>query len=179
MSDREMNFDALDAIEEHEEAHLSAVLRRIRAQCEDDAGCWRWTGFTDAGNPKFHYNGSPTNVRRAAYIEVYGDVPEGYLVVGTCDTPLCVHPACVEAMPLQKRKKQQGRRSYGRPSAKRTASIRALGKLSMEIARIMRASDETQKVLGERYGVSAATVGCIRRNEIWREMSPFAGLGAR
>ena len=45
----------------------------------------------------------------------------------------------------------------------------AQGKLDWERLRAIRASDESEAVLAQRYGVSKPTIGHIRRNESWRE----------
>ena len=52
-------------------------------------------------------------------------------------------------------------------------------KLTAEQVLEIRASSETQRVLAERYGVSKALVGRIKRRELWRHSHSAHAIGKR
>lgn len=60
-------------------------------------GCWIWTGKVEnSGYGRFQIGGkgSPhVSVHRFAYTLAHGTIPEGMVVMHSCDTPLCVNPA--------------------------------------------------------------------------------------
>ena len=52
--------------------------------------------------------------------------------------------------------------------------------MTLEMAREVRASNESGPVLAKRYGVDRSLIGSIRRGEVWKDYSnPFDGLGMR
>ena len=65
---------------------------------------------------------------------------------------------------------------------KRIAEIkrRTSAKLSQADVDQIRAADEKQQDLANRYGVTKSLIGKIRRGEVWRTFSasPFSGLFA-
>lgn len=51
--------------------------------------CWIWTGSRTKdgyGRVGDHY------VHRLAYIEAHGEIPDGWVVMHSCDVPACVNP---------------------------------------------------------------------------------------
>lgn len=157
------------------------VLARIRARCHDDGGCWIWEGYTLKGKmPIMSFEGRPTTVRSVAYMHGVGKIRYGHEVVRTCESTLCCNPAHLEQVTIAERRRRLAARRNDRQPAQLVRQIRETrGKLDMEKAREIRASDEQAKVLAERYGVSSTLIGYVRRGISWAEPSPFAGLGAR
>lgn len=157
------------------------LLHRIRRRCNDDAGCWLWTGYCDKGvMPVISINGSPTTVRRTVYRLAVGEIRTGFEVVGTCERVKCVAPEHLKQISkAQRRRELTARRSPASLIRLTSANRVRQGKLTMEKAREIRASDEPTKDLAERYGVSSTLIGYVRRGISWAEPSPFAGLGAR
>ncbi len=58
------------------------------------AECWLWTaGKFAKGYGAFAYAGHrPGYAHRFSYLLHHGDIPEGALVMHSCDTPACVNP---------------------------------------------------------------------------------------
>lgn len=56
--------------------------------------CWLWTAgcFTD-GYGSFRLGGRSLRAHRVSYEVSTGPIPEGLVVMHSCDTPLCVNPA--------------------------------------------------------------------------------------
>ena len=69
---------------------------------KDSSGCWLWTGAIYASGYGQFYNGADTRAgakgahmelaHRVAYKLRYGEIPEGMLVLHTCDVRHCVNP---------------------------------------------------------------------------------------
>ena len=65
----------------------------------DPDACWLWTAGTDRdGYGKFAIghggqNQTHTRAHRFAYETFVGPIPDGHVVMHTCDTPPCVNPA--------------------------------------------------------------------------------------
>lgn len=157
------------------------IVTRIRARCRDDAGCWIWQHYATGGTtPVINIKGTPTTVRRLVYEAAIGPVKPGHEVVNTCEQTLCCNPECLEQITVAARRRRLAEKRNVRQPASFVRHIREThGKLDMEKARAIRASEEQSKVLAARYGVSSTLIGYVRRGVSWAEPSPFAGLGAR
>lgn len=56
--------------------------------------CWEWKGHRgNAGYGVAYCQGLQLRAHRVAYMVAKGDVPEGVLVLHTCDNPPCCNPA--------------------------------------------------------------------------------------
>jgi hypothetical protein len=55
--------------------------------------CWTWTGgSTTGGYGKFWLNGRTISAHRVSYVMHFGTIPDGLLVLHSCDNPPCVRP---------------------------------------------------------------------------------------
>jgi hypothetical protein len=157
---------------------------RVRARCIEDADCWVWQGFKQAGvMPMINNGGKIMAVRRALFLETHAEVAKGCEVVPTCETRHCVNPDHIAQITVKRRRQQIAKRRNEQPvSAAMIARNRSMfAKLDIEKARAIRASEEGSGVLAERYGVSRTRINSVRNGSAWQESSPFAGLfqGAR
>lgn len=157
------------------------LLARIRRRCKDDAGCKVWQGYVMKGTtPVISVGGVPATVRRVVFELVQGAVLPDHEVVATCETVLCCEATHLEQITVAERRRRLAIAHNGKQPARLVNLMRERhGKLDMEKARAIRASEEQAKVLAERYGVSSTLIGYVRRGTSWAEPSPFAGLLAR
>lgn len=150
------------------------TLDRMLSCCQEDGDCLIWTGSNNSiGIPKIRN----TSGRRVMWELKHGEIPPGMLVSTTCG-----HPACLEHLALST-KSEIVARSHERPHTKarvtasnRRAARKARGKITIDIARDIRASSETGLQIAARLGVSDSLVSCVRRGKSWVEPSPFSGL---
>lgn len=66
---------------------------KVKIGLEDE--CWCWTGSkssTGYGNISTKKNKSPINAHRLSYTINKGKIPDGMVVMHTCDNKLCVNP---------------------------------------------------------------------------------------
>lgn len=150
------------------------TLDRVLLNCQEDGDCLIWTGGNNSiGIPKIRN----TSGRRVMWELKNGEIPPGMLVSTTCG-----HPACLEHLALST-KSEIVTRSHERPHTKarvtasnRRAARKSRAKITIDIARDIRASDETGLAIAARLGISNSLVSLVRRGKGWVEPSPFAGL---
>lgn len=64
-------------------------------------GCWEWQGPTCGTNNnygRFHSHGKKIMAHRFAYMELVGDIPNGYEIDHLCRNPSCVNPNHLEVV---------------------------------------------------------------------------------
>lgn len=160
-------------------------LQRIRERCIEDGDCWIWQGMVRSHAPRIW---SPElreylPVRAVIVDQQQRRRPGAAYFGSSCGNPLCVHPDhIVQRTPSQQQSHKSRMASSGASLAIRTrktaASMQAkAGKLTMEQAREIRASDATLRVLSQTYGVSIEVARRVRIGRSWKEAAnPFAGL---
>ena len=157
------------------------TLQTLLGKCREDADCLLWTGSRShsSGHPKYNDKAA----RRLVYELAKGPIPPGHYVTVTCD-----HAHCLEPTHLRLTTKSEiTAKAHNCPTVKAkkvvacAISNRKTGKLTMEKAREIRASDRTCDELALVYGVDRTLISKVRTNKAWREncASPFQGLGAR
>lgn len=132
-------------------------------------GCWLWTGCT-RGSKEYgaiRFKSKLYRAHRFSWIIHYGPIPEGILVLHTCDNPLCVNPNhlflgthedniedCKNKGRLNRPKGEQNGRS----------------KLSYEdVLLIKRRLKEgiKQNILAKEFNISQQTISNIKLNQSW------------
>jgi hypothetical protein len=66
----------------------------FRANCSEtlDNGCILWGGRPNRrGLGQIHCNGKDMIVHEYAWVLEYGDIPDGYVVIHSCENDLCVN----------------------------------------------------------------------------------------
>jgi hypothetical protein len=159
-------------------------LQYIKIRCVEIGDCWEWASPLSKperrANPEVRVGKYKGSARRYAYTQARGEIRPGWVVSPTCGNPYCINPEHQAQMTkrqcIQKAAKD-GRLGGTKP--KRTASVRSRAKLSLEIAREIRARHEPGYVLAEVYGVDRSLIHRIKNGTCWRdESNPFARLAA-
>lgn len=163
-------------------------LESIHARCIEVGDCWEWQGAYSGGrNPYVRYKGRGTTVRRAV-LDLIGERQKSNLhcvALSTCDNPRCVNPDHLRWATHSEVMRAAGAKGLlsGIVRAAKIAAYKraATSKLTMEMVRAIRASNEKYADLAARYGVSAGVIESVKNHRNWKEYdnNPFAGLGAR
>lgn len=161
------------------------------ARCTEDGDCLLWKLKTSrSGAPVMYYrdeNGARCNCHaRSVAWRAAGKrkLKPGEVLTMDCDNPACLNPGhmvVVTRADILRRVSNEAATKKLR-YATITRVIRAKqGKLTMEDARYVRASDKTLAALAQELGVSAQLLSLIRRGVRWPELTGqvFSGLGAR
>lgn len=157
-------------------------LMRLLDKTEEYGDCLLWTGWTNsAGHGMYKsYCCGRTLVRRDMYRLAKGDLTPGKPIATTCGETLCINPdhliqTTTKAIGIRTGK--SGVLSRKARCAKISQAMRKRSKLTMEMAREIRMSQESGPVLSKRYGVNKAVINNIKAGKIWKDYSsPFMGL---
>jgi hypothetical protein len=146
---------------------------------KDASGCWIWTAsYNPSGYGQFNLDGKkPMLAHRAAWIIYRGAIPacesSGYgthHICHKCDNPKCVNPDHLFLGTNQENmddKMQKGRHVYGVSLGEKHGNA----KLTEEIVRAIRVSDETDAQLSKRYGISRSSIYAARRRQTWKHVT--------
>lgn len=153
-------------------------MDRILGRTREIGGCMEWAGYAVEGKfPQIRVEGKCYPVRRLVWLVTRGATRSDLWVSNSCNNPLCVNPDHLIAHTRGNAMKGNVRPVAHR--AKIASAKRAKSALTMEMVREIRASDDSNPVLAERYGISAGYVSHLRNTPtLWKDYSsPFAGLG--
>ena len=158
------------------------TLDDIKARSDEFGDCWLWAGATSStGHPIAKPSGCKcTLVRRLAF-SLAGNTLTPRAPIGTvCGHKLCVNPEHLRETTTAAIAKHAGARgafSSKARCAKIAQAKRKQGKLTMDIAREIRMSPDTGRVLAARFGVDRSLVTRIKNGTAWRDYSnPYFGL---
>lgn len=115
--------------------------------------CWIWKGRNPAsaeyGKIRFP-DGHSGQAHIASYEQFIGSVPEGMHLDHECRVKRCINPSHLCAVTP-------------------ADNVRSSSKLTWEIVRQIRASDEPHVALAKRYGVHSETIRFVRIGRTWKE----------
>jgi hypothetical protein len=160
------------------------LIEKIQRHVTLEGDCWEWRGCVQGSVPIMKHNGNPSNVRRLVLLE-RGVPMTGFVATYTCGNAKCVNP---DHTGRSTRAQTNLMIAANMNTATNTLRVKRIAdvkrntqsKLSLDDVRQIRASDDTQRNLAARFGVTQTTVGRIRRGEMWKTFSasPFSGLFA-
>jgi hypothetical protein len=142
----------------------SSAIARFHTKYQQTPGCWLWTaGCYRNGYGQFcvshEYKGQQINTQahRVAYVLAHGDIPQGAVVMHSCDVRNCVNPAHLSLGDQGDNVRHAARQGhYNRPRP-------SIQKITDAQVREIRASHEPSVALAKRYGVKLTTISLIRR----------------
>lgn len=136
---------------------------------EVGSGCWRWTG---AKVPQGYglikrKDGAQLRAHRVAYELAVGPIPTGMFICHRCDKPDCVRPShlfvgthmdnMADMVTKGRAARMQGQRN-------------GCAKLNPDEVESIRLDVAPNLILAQRFGVSAAAVGMIKRRQRWTHL---------
>ena len=138
-----------------------ALVRR-----DDQDACWLWTRATRNGygvvwstELKHHWG-----AHRLAYRLWHGEIPEGALVMHSCDTPPCCNPRHLRLGSDASNRADSARKK--RHARGDTHGRRKL--TSADVGLILASRALTNRALARRFGVSESAVSMIRNGKRWQ-----------
>lgn len=131
--------------------------------------CWEWKNWRGKWYPTLWDGKQAVPAHRISYQIHNGPIPQGLVVMHSCDNPRCVNPAHLSVGTHRDNALDKVAKQRHRPvSPHGTAS--GLAKLSEETVLRIRADEGTSKQLASQYGVSATTIWLIRNRRTWRHI---------
>lgn len=151
-------------------------LKDIMDRCRIDGDMWIWTGYTSKdGTPRCKVNGIPRTVLRAAYEVKYGLKPGMDRVWSKSRNQLDVNPANAMCGTIGEHNKWMAQGGRMKGPHNQIAAIKARDKIGRmftpDQVEEIRNSQESERVLAERYGCSKGHIGSIRRGDIYRKLA--------
>lgn len=149
------------------------VISRFLAKVDKlPNSCWLWVAVKNSdGYGNFKFEGTMAKAHRISYQIYIEDIPKGYCVLHSCDTPACVNPAHLFVGTQQDNANDREAKGRGHDKAGE-ANGRAI-LTAFEVKKIRRLYPEgkhTQRELGKLFGISRVVVSKIVRRELWKSV---------
>lgn len=156
---------------------IREYIPAFQARYEEVGECWEWqAGISKATKVPIFCLKHTSVTARKFIMAANGHDTDGKYVVYTCGNRVCVNPDHLKVLTKKQHMVHMGKhvgigvtRSHKIAKAKRAA----VGKITMEQAREIRASSATCKQLSEQYGLSPSRISVIKRGRGWSEMNGF------
>jgi len=151
-----------------EEEFLVRYWAKIDKKGEDD--CWIWTAATAGkgyGYIKLKQSSKHVYAHRASYMIHKGAIPEGALVLHSCDNPRCCNPKHLSIGSYgdnSQDMKSKGRHLYG----ERNAEAKMTESQILAIRILLR--DTSQHKIAKMFGISQGQVSRIKRGVRWAHL---------
>jgi hypothetical protein len=137
---------------------LARFWSKVRVGLPED--CWEWlANENDNGYGRVTQDGQNLRAHRVAYEIANGPVPDGLIVLHKCDNRKCCNPAHLMAgthadnfADMVAKGRERWSKGSQHPKAKLTPD---------DVAQI-RASNDNNAILAERFGVSKSSISMVR-----------------
>jgi hypothetical protein len=165
---------------------LSGNTAQMRKQTPNDrfdlwsmpvpwSGCWIWFGSgTSEGYGRFEINGRKILAHRFSYERFVGSIPNGIMVLHTCDQPSCVNPKHLFLGTNQTNtddKVRKGRHAKGIDHSYWCRGEQMhMSKLTEDLVIMARNDPRSQQVIADSLGVSQTLISLIKRRIIWKHV---------
>jgi len=144
-------------------------MDRFWNKVDKSGDCWEWTGFKHKGYGRFSVGVRRLRSHRVAWELTHGPIPDGMLVLHTCDNPGCVNP---DHLFLG----TQADNMADMVSKGRQPFVKVLGegvgtsKLAEDQVRSIRSDPRSQRAIARDYGVSQTAISEIKNRKRWRHI---------
>ena len=144
------------------------VEKRLLRKVDKTGDCWVWTGgtFSD-GYGNIGDSRGAQKAHRVAYELYVGPIPEGLVVMHSCDNRRCVNPVHLSVGTHTENIKD--RDTKGRGSKPKGVS-NPMSKLSEAEVRLIRIMPISNNLAADVFAVDVATIRRIRNNKIWTHL---------
>lgn len=150
-----------------------SAKKRLISKVKPEGNCLIWTGGMGSGGyGTFHFDGKNRSAHRVSYELYKGPIPEGMLVMHSCDNRRCINPDHLSLGTHQQNTADMVMKGRDR---KASGALHGLAKLTTEIADEIRRRfipydrKNGSSALAREFCVSQATVHTLLRGETWRQ----------
>jgi len=143
---------------------ISDIQARVEITAE---GCWEWKRCRDRQGygicTKQH---GTTRAHRISYLLTHGHIPEGALVLHSCDNPPCCNPAHLRLGTHRENQAEKASKSRAMHGEAHPAS-----RISDSQARQIFEDPRPFSAIAEQYGISQGAVSLIKSGKTWRHVT--------
>lgn len=155
---------------------LTAIERQrfdAKWEPEPNSGCWLWTAgvLVCGGYGAFRAGGKLVRAHRVSYELNVGPIPDGALMLHSCDNPVCINPRHLrpgtysenlqDCISRGRANRARGERApRARLTADQVVQIRALW-----------AAGARLRPLGRQFGVRAGSIKALVTRKTWRHVA--------
>lgn len=144
-----------------------------RSIVDDKTGCWIWEPLANKGNEYGHLTiGTRTgqtrktiSAHRYSYSLFVGEIPNGMFVCHKCDDKRCVNP---DHLFIGTRQDNVDDRERKKRNNHVVGEKVGNSKLKVKDVLYIRRSNETDRSLAKKFGVSHTTIGRARNGTYWK-----------
>lgn len=158
-------------------AQRTPIADRFWKKVAKSEWCWNWTGCRDGNGYGEIGTGGKRGVafaHRVSYELHNGPIPEGMHVLHKCDNPSCVRPDHLFIGTHTDNMRDMWAKGRGRcDGAGRKGSANGNHKLTEEQVGAIRqrlSAGQSQRSLGQEYGVSKTLIGLISKGRAWKNI---------
>lgn len=138
---------------------------RDRSTVDADTECWIWKGKPKkSGYGCIKRDGRFFMPHRLAYATFHGPIPDGLVVLHSCDNPVCVNPQHLTAGTQKSNIQDMYQKGRG---PNRRGENGASAKLTWEQVAAIRADTGSGNAIAARYQVHPSLISRIRANKYW------------
>lgn len=144
----------------------TTAITRFHTKYHHSEGCWLWTagcyknGYGQFCVQRFAASQINTQAHRVAYVLAKGDIPQGRVVMHSCDVRNCVNPDHLTLGDQSENVRDAAAKGHYCGSRSARPSLQ---KITDAQVREIRASQDACVSLAKRYGVTKTTISLIRR----------------
>lgn len=150
--------------------HGATIAERLARRTKKGPKCWEWIGGKNRAGYGVMRDGQSNNLaHRIAWVLQHGALPKGMFVLHQCDNPGCVRVSHLFLGTIADNNADmdaKGRRRNGDRSGVKNGNA----KLTDDIVKLIRASNERGIDLARRYGVSQTIISAVRLGRTWRHV---------
>lgn len=151
-----------------------AIPFNERLLVDEETGCWLWQGAKDRkGYGWYHVPGTVNDMvyaHRHAYVEAYGPIPEGKVVMHLCNTPSCCNPAHLKAGTQQENIQQKHREGRANTARGEQSGLSKLTTDAVIDIRNRRSQGEPLKSIAADYGITDSLVSLVALRKVWQHI---------
>ena len=132
-------------------------------------GCWNCVSHTVDSQGKYPLvtrNGKYWRMCRYIYTLIKGVIPEGYIILHSCDNPLCINPAHLTAGTPKENSLDMVKKERQARGVKNGGGV----KLDENKVRAIRADTRPLRQIARDYGISHKLVINVKKKRNWRHV---------
>jgi hypothetical protein len=146
-------------------------MDRFWNKVDKTGDCWTWTACRNAlGYGSFRFEGKVSLAHRVSHILNIGPIPDGMLVIHSCDNPSCVNPSHLSLGTHQDNMDDMAEKGRTRHPVGISHHRTTITEDDVREIRRLVATGHTQTRVAGLYGLAPVTVWSITSRRTWHHV---------